>query len=38
MANANTDVAIQKLCDELSETESLFPRTNPRLILEVGYS
>jgi prepilin-type processing-associated H-X9-DG protein len=36
-ANASTDAAIQKLCDELNETETLFPRTNLRLILKVGY-
>ena len=37
-ANASTDAAIQKLCDELNETETLFPRTNLRLVLKVGYS
>jgi len=37
-ANASTDAAIQKLCEELNETETLFPRTNLRLILKVGYS
>ena len=37
-ANASTDAAIQKLCDELNETETLFPRINLRLILKVGYS
>jgi hypothetical protein len=37
-ANASTDAAIQKLCDELNETETLFPRTNLRLILKMGYS
>jgi len=26
----------QKLCDELNETETLFPRTNLRLIYNVG--
>jgi len=36
-ANASTDAAIQKLCGELNETETLFPRTNLRLILKVGY-
>jgi len=38
LANASSDVAIQKLCDELNETETLFPRTNLRLILKLGYS
>jgi prepilin-type processing-associated H-X9-DG protein len=37
-ANASTDAVIQKLCDELNETETLFPRTNLRLILKMGYS
>jgi len=37
-ANASTDAAIQKLCEELNETETLFPRTNLRLILKMGYS
>ena len=27
---------IQKLCDKLNETETLFPRTNLRLIYNVG--
>lgn len=31
-----TDVAIQKLCDELNATETLFPRTNLRLIFKLG--
>ena len=35
-ANASTDAVIQKLCDELNETETLFPRTNLRLIYNVG--
>jgi len=35
-ANASTDGVIQKLCDELNETETLFPRTNLRLIYNVG--
>lgn len=36
MAQKSTDVAIQKLCDELNETETLFPRTGLRLILKLG--
>ncbi|PZN87464.1 MAG: hypothetical protein DM484_00310, partial [Candidatus Methylumidiphilus alinenensis] len=35
-ANASTDAVIQKLCDKLNETETLFPRTNLRLIYNVG--
>ena len=38
LANASSDAAIQKLFDELNETETLFPRTNLRLILKLGYS
>jgi len=38
LANASSDAAIQKLCDELNETETLFPRTNLRLILKLGSS
>ena len=30
------NAVIQKLCDELNETETLFPRTNLRLIYNVG--
>ena len=37
-ANASTDGVIQKLCDELNETETVFPRTNLRLFFKVGYS
>jgi hypothetical protein len=36
MAQNSSDVAIQKLCDELNETETVFPRTNLRLILKLG--
>ena len=35
-ANASTDAVIQKLCDGLNQTETLFPRTNLRLIYNVG--
>jgi transposase-like protein len=38
MAQNVSDVAIQKLCDELNETETVFPRTNLRLILKLGSS
>ena len=38
LANASSGVAIQKLCNELNETETLFPRTNLRLILKLGSS
>jgi hypothetical protein len=36
MAQRTCDAAIQKLCDELNETETLFPRTNLRLVLKLG--
>ena len=36
MAQKNSDLAIQKLCDELNATETVFPRTNLRLILKLG--
>ena len=36
MAQKTSDVAIQKLCDELNQTETVFPRTNLRLILKLG--
>jgi len=38
LANASSDAAIQKLCEELNETETLFPRTQLRLILKLGPS
>jgi hypothetical protein len=38
LANASSDAAIQKLFAELNETETLFPRTNLRLILKLEYS
>jgi len=37
-ANAVTDQAIEKLCEELNETETLFPRTELRLVLKLGSS
>lgn len=36
MAQKSSDLAIQKLCDELNATETLFPRTSLRLILKLG--
>jgi len=38
LANACSDAAIQKLCEELNATETLFPRTNLRIILKLGSS
>lgn len=35
-ANAANDRAIAKLCDELNETETVFPRTNLRLVIKMG--
>jgi hypothetical protein len=35
-ANAATDQVIEKLCKELNETATLFPRTNLRLVLKLG--
>jgi hypothetical protein len=35
-ANAATDRAIEKLCEELNATETVFPRTNLRLVMKVG--
>jgi hypothetical protein len=35
-ANAATDQAIAKLCEELNATETPFPRTNLRLVLKLG--
>jgi len=35
-ANAVTDQAIEKLCAELNATETVFPRTNLRLVLQLG--
>jgi hypothetical protein len=35
-ANAATDQVIEKLCEELNETQTLFPRTNLRLVLKLG--
>ncbi len=38
MANACSDVAIRKLCEELNATETQFPRTNLRLVFKLGSS
>ena len=35
-ANATSDQAIEKLCDELNTTETIFPRTNLRLVFKLG--
>ena len=35
-ANAATDGVIERLCEELNETATLFPRTNLRLVLKLG--
>jgi hypothetical protein len=35
-ANAATDQVIAKLCEELNATETIFPRTNLRLVLKLG--
>jgi hypothetical protein len=35
-ANAVTDKVIEKLCEELNATETVFPRTNLRLVLKLG--
>jgi len=38
MANGASDRAVRKLCDELNSTDTLFPRANLRLILQLGTS
>ena len=38
MANACSDAAIQKLCEELNATKTQFPRTNLRLVFKLGSS
>jgi hypothetical protein len=35
-ANAATDQVIAKICEELNATETIFPRTNLRLVLKLG--
>ena len=36
MATTCADAAIRKLCEELNETETQFPRTNLRLVFKLG--
>jgi hypothetical protein len=36
MANGYSNDAIRKLCDQLNATETLFPRTDLRLVLKLG--
>ncbi|MBN8515008.1 MAG: hypothetical protein J0M14_12175 [Candidatus Accumulibacter sp.] len=38
LANGVSDRAVRTLCDELNATETAFPRTNLRLILQLGPS
>ena len=38
LANQSADQAIRLLCDELNQTETLFPRTDLRMVFEVGRS
>ena len=35
-ANVATDQVLEKLCEELNATETVFPRTNLRLVLKLG--
>jgi len=36
LANVMSDNVIEKLCTELNATETLFPRTNLRMVFKVG--
>ncbi|MCP4009849.1 MAG: hypothetical protein GY726_10090 [Proteobacteria bacterium] len=36
LANRCSDAAIEKLCEELNETQTIYPGTNLRLILKLG--
>lgn len=36
IANRSNDAVIQKMCDELNETETLFPGTSLRLVMKLG--
>jgi hypothetical protein len=36
LANPCSNAAIQKLCDELNETETVFPRSNLQLVFKLG--
>jgi hypothetical protein len=38
LANGVSDRAVRTLCDELNATETVFPRSNLRLILQLGTS
>jgi transposase len=38
LPTVRTDTIIQKLCEELNDTKTIFPRTNLRLIFKVGSS
>jgi len=38
LANGVSDRAVRKLCDELNSTDTLFPRSNLSLILQLGTS
>jgi len=38
LANGASDRAVRQLCDELNSTETFFPRSNLRLILQLGTS
>ena len=38
LANPCSNAAIQKLCDELNATETVFPRSNLRLVFKLGSS
>jgi hypothetical protein len=38
LANAASDAAIEKLCEELNTTETVFPRTSLRLVFILGSS
>jgi hypothetical protein len=33
-----TDQVIEKLCEELNATDTVFPRTNLRLVLQMGFA
>jgi hypothetical protein len=35
-ANAGNDRAIANLCEEINETETVFPLTNLRLVIRMG--
>lgn len=37
LANQSADQAIRLLCEELNQTETVFPRTDLRMVFEVGH-